>query len=181
MIELFTHKSKVVQKIVTELMVNNEDTFRPALETALPKLKGDAKLRSEALLKRWENARKYGKNFDFPDNSLMEEFVGDNYGKAHEKAVSFIPDEMLIDVRYSDLSGKASPMVIRYIIGEYMSRQAPEVIPVCEKIAAKLHMPDLQDCLENIFREWLSAGADTKKKMILVPYCVLPQTGKSLP
>ena len=178
MIELFTHKSKVVQKIVTELMVNNEDTFRPALETALPKLKGDAKLRSEALLKRWENARKYGKNFDFPDNSLMEEFVGDNYGKAHEKAVSFIPDEMLIDVRYSDLSGKASPMVIRYIIGEYMSRQAPEVIPVCEKIAAKLHMPDLQDCLENIFREWLSAGADTKKKMILVPYCVFASDGK---
>lgn len=178
MIELFTHKSKVIQKLVTELMVTQEEAFRPALESALPKLKGDAKARSETLLRRWENARKYGKNFDFPDNALMEEFVRDNYSKTQEKAVSFIPEEMLADVRYSDLSGKASPAVLRYIIGEYMARQAPEVITVCEKVAAKLYLPDLQDCLENIFREWVSAGADTKNKMLLVPYCVFASDGK---
>ena len=178
MTALFTHKSKVIQKMATEEMVLNEEKFRPELEKVLPKLKGDAKTRSEALLKRWENARKYGKDFNFPDNSLMEEFVRENYGKAHEKAVSFIPDELLADVRYADLSGRADPVVIKYIIGEYMSRQAPEVIPVCGKVAAKLHMPDLQDCLENIYRDWIDSGADTKKKMILVPYCVFASDGK---
>lgn len=178
MTALFTHKSKVIQKMATEEMVLNEEKFRPELEKVLPKLKGDAKTRSEALLKRWENARKYGKDFNFPDNDIMEEFVRENYGKAHEKEVFFIPDELLADVRYADLSGRADPVVIKYIIGEYMSRQAPEVIPVCGKVAARLHMPDLQDCLENIYRDWIDSGADTKKKMILVPYCVFASDGK---
>lgn len=178
MISLFTHKSKVIQKMILDVMVPREEEIRPAFEKALPKMKGDAKTRSEALLKRWENARKYGKDFNFPDNSVMEEFVKENYSKAHEKAVSFIPEEMFADVRYSDLSGTADPMVIKYIMGEYMSRQAPEVIPVCGKVAEKLHRPDLQDCLENIYRDWIDSGADTKKKMLLVPYCVFASDGK---
>ncbi|MDE6593077.1 MAG: DUF4132 domain-containing protein [Oscillospiraceae bacterium] len=177
-ITLFTHKSKVIQKIIGDIMASKEDELRPEFEKALPKMKGDAKSRSEALLKRWENARKYGKNFDFPSSEVAEMFVEENFTNAHEKAVGFIPEELMTDVRFADLKGTASANYIKYIIGEYMVLDAPANLPVCGKLAAMLHAPDLQDCLENIVQNWIDEGADTKKKMVLVPYCVHGSDGQ---
>ncbi|MDE7292866.1 MAG: hypothetical protein K2N72_00425, partial [Oscillospiraceae bacterium] len=159
-ITLFTHKSKVIQKMIGDIMASKEDELRPEFEKALPKMKGDAKARSEALLKRWENARKYGKNFDFPSSEVAETFVEENFTNAHEKAVGFIPEELMTDVRFADLKGTASARYMKYIIGEYMVLDAPANLPVCGKLAAMLHAPDLQDSLENIVQNWIDGCAD---------------------
>lgn len=172
MLELLKHKSKVVGKLAAEIIGKNESAIRPLLEEMLPSLKGDTLDKAKGIIKKWDNERKYGADFSFTSNELVEEFVSENYDKTAEKKISFIPEECFAGIRYADLSGTASPQVMKYIMGEYMRLEAPYKIAVCSKLADKLYAPDLHNCIENIYQIWLENGADTKLKMVTVPYCV---------
>ncbi|MDR2917227.1 MAG: DUF4132 domain-containing protein, partial [Tannerella sp.] len=76
------------------------------------------------------------------------------------------------DIRFSDLSEKAPSVVLKYLLSEYMSLEEPYKIKICDKVAVMLHPQDLQNALENIYRLWLDQGADAKRKMVMVPYCI---------
>lgn len=172
MLSMLKSKSKVVRKIVTEVVAAKEDEVREPLEKMLPKLKGDVLVQAQGIIKKWDNNKKYGKDFSFTTNGLAEEYVSENVNAAAVKKAAFIPEEYFADVRFADMDGKASAELVRYIISEYLVLDEPYRISVCDKLAAKLYAPDLHVCIENIYQHWLESGADNKTKMIMVPYCV---------
>lgn len=172
LLSMLKSKSKVVRRIASEVMISREEDIRQPLEELLPKLKGEALAGAQAVIKKWDNNKKYGKDFSFGTNALAEEYVAENPNPAAMKKLAFIPEEYFCDVRFADLEGKASKALIKYIIGEYLVLDEPYRISVCDKLAARLYPADLHACMENIYQYWLENGADNKTKMIMVPYCV---------
>ncbi|MBQ8826810.1 MAG: DUF4132 domain-containing protein [Oscillospiraceae bacterium] len=172
LMEMMKNKSKNVRKVASDVISAGEDSFRAPLEAMVPKLKGDALVQAQGIIKKWDNNKKYGKNFELSTNILAEEYVSENTNPAAVKKTAFIPDEYFDDVRFADMNGIASTELVRHIIGEYFCLSEPYRITVCDKLAAKLYTPDLQACLENIYQYWLENGADNKTKVIMVPYCI---------
>ena len=172
LLRLLRSKSKVVSKIAAETIGENEAAIRPVLEDMIPKLKGDTAVRAKGIIKKWDNARKYGADFSFASNELAEEYVCENYDKSFDKKLAFIPEESFCGVRYADMNGTAPPSLIRYIFGEYMCLDAPYTISVCTKLVERLYDVDFFKCIENIYRTWIENGSDTKYKMLVVPYCI---------
>ncbi len=169
-LKLLAMNSKVASKAAGNIISVDEERFRPLLEKA--KLKGDGAKKAKEIIKKWDNERKFGKDFNFGSNELAAMFAKENSEPAADKLISFIPEEMLENIRYADLSGKADPIIIKYILKEYMKLSEPAILNDCSKLAEKLYAPDLERTLEEIYVMWSKDGADTKKKMILLPYCI---------
>jgi hypothetical protein len=58
------------------------------------------------------------------------------------------------------------------LLSEYLFLEEASRIPLCDKIAAGLSKTDLETSLKQIYEFWLSAGCDTKKKIIMAPCCI---------
>ncbi len=172
LIDALKGKSKILRKKSFEIAEEFESELRPELEKILPKLKGDANLNVSQLLKRWNNINKFGKNFEFSSPEFVEEFCQANISNVAVRKISWIDEKCFENIRYSDLSGVASPNVIKYIISEYMVLDEPTRLNLCDKVAECLNKFDLQSTLEDIFTLWLDDGADTKRKFITLPYCI---------
>lgn len=168
---LLSNKSKILRKTAEELISLNEETIRPLLEAERAKMKGDALSAAKRIIKRWDNERKFGTDFTFTKETVVE-FCNDNYDKDNEKYIAWIPEDMLPDVRFADMTEKAPAVVIRYILSEYLCLEEPYKIKACDKIVEQLHAPDFQQMMENIYLFWKENGAEAKKKMIMVPYCI---------
>lgn len=168
---LLSNKSKILRKTAEELISLNEETIRPLLEAERPKMKGDALSAAKRIIKRWDNERKFGADFTFTKETVVE-FCNDNYDKNNEKYIAWIPEDMLPDVRFADMTEKAPAVVIRYILSEYLCLEEPYKVKACDKIVEQLHAPDFQQMMENIYLFWKENGAEAKKKMIMVPYCI---------
>lgn len=171
LIGLLANKSKVVRKQAEATIADKEEGVRPLLESQFGKLKKDAQAAAKRLLKRWDNERKFGADFTFT-NATVVEYCTDNYDPAYTKFISWIPEDMLMDVRFADLTEKAPKIVIQYILSEYLSLEEPYKIKACDMIVPMLNPQDFQAALENIYQYWKDNDADSKKKMIMVPYCI---------
>lgn len=171
LISLLSNKSKILRKTAEELIILNEEATRPLLESKLPKMKGDALAAGKRLIKRWDNERKFGADFTFTKESVVE-YCTDNYDKSYEKFISWIPEDMMNDVRFADMTEKAPAIVVRYILSEYLSLEEAYKVKACDKVVEQLHAPDFQQTLENIYQFWKENGAEAKRKMIMVPYCI---------
>ncbi|MGN0606178.1 MAG: DUF4132 domain-containing protein [Oscillospiraceae bacterium] len=165
-------KSKILRKKSFEIAENFEAEIRAELEKILPKLKGDAALNVTQLIRKWDNIKKFGKDFAFSSNEFTEEFCKENLNPAAVRKISWIDEGCFEGIRYADLSGTASPDILKYIISEYMLLDEPCRLISCDKVAERLNSSDLQAALENIFTLWLESGADTKQKFITLPYCL---------
>ncbi len=172
LIGLLSEKSKLVRKKAEEMISNNEEAVRPLLEEKMSKLKGEALSAAKRLIKRWDNERKYGANFLFSGNKMVIDFCYDNYDPDNSKYINWITEDMFTDVRFADLSEKAPAVVVKYIISEYMALEEPYKIKICDKVVETLSKQDFESVLENIYRLWMDEGAEAKKKMIMVPYCI---------
>lgn len=168
---LLSNKSKILRKTAEELISLNEETIRPLLEAERAKMKGDALSAAKRIIKRWDNERKFGADFTFTKETVVE-FCNDNYDKDNEKYIAWIPEDMLPDVRFADMTEKAPAVVICYILSEYLCLEEPYKVKACDKIVEQLHAPDFQQMMENIYLFWKENGAEAKKKMIMVPYCI---------
>lgn len=171
LIDLLSSKSKILRKQVESLIDEREEGVRPMLEAQLAKLKGDALAVAKRLIKRWDNERRFGTGFVFTNATVIEYCTG-NYDKGNQKFIAWIPEDMFLDIRFADLSEKAPAIVLQYILSEYLSLEEPYRIKACDKIAEMLHPQDLQAALENIYQYWKDNGAETKRKMIMIPYCI---------
>lgn len=171
LIGLLSNKSKILRKTAEELINLNEEATRPLLESKLPKMKGDALAAGKRLIKRWDNERKFGADFTFTKESVVE-YCTDNFDKDYEKFISWIPEDMMNDVRFADMTEKAPAIVVRYILSEYLCLEEAYKVKSCDKVVEQLHAPDFQQTLENIYQFWKENGAEAKKKMIMVPYCI---------
>ena len=172
LITMLGNKSKKLRKKAEELIEEHESEVRPSLEATLPKMKGDTLAAAKRLIKKWDNDRKYGADFTFTGSQMVNEFCADNYDPDFKKYISWIPEDMLTDVRFADLNEKAPSVVLQYLLSEYLSLEEPYKIKICDKVVDALHRPDLQAVLENIYLYWKDNGAEAKKKMIMVPYCI---------
>lgn len=171
LIGLLSNKSKILRKKAEAVISDKETEVRPLLEEQIAKLKGDALSIAKRLIKRWDNERKFGADFVFT-NAAVIEYCTDNNDKGNQKYISWIPEDMFLDIRFSDLSEKAPAVVLQYILSEYLSLEEPYKIKTCDKMVELLHPQDLQAALENIYQYWKDNGAEAKKKMIMVPYCI---------
>lgn len=171
LITLLSHKSKILRKQTETIIGEKETEIRPLLEERFGKLKGEALAIAKRLLKRWDNERKFGAGFVFTPSTVVE-YCTDNYDKNNQKFISWIPEDMFLDIRFADLSEKAPAIVLQYMLSEYLSLEEPYKIKSCDKIAEMLHPQDLQAALENIYEYWKDNGAEAKRKMIMVPYCI---------
>lgn len=172
LIDLLGHKSKKLRKKAEELIGAIESDVRPMLEERFPNMKGDVLAATKRLIKKWDNDRKYGADFAFTDSKMLVEFCMDNYDKDNHKFISWIPEDFLKEVRFLDMNEKAPQVVMEYLLSEYLSLEEPYRIKVCDKVVAMLHRPDLQAALLNIYQYWKDNGAEAKKKMLMVPYCI---------
>ena len=172
LIDLLSNKSKLIRKKIEELIIDKEDAVRALLEQAMPKMKADALIVAKRTIKRWDNERKFGANFELTDNKMVVEFCTDNYEKDYSKFFSWIPEDMCTGVRFADLAENAPAIVVQYILSEYLSQEEAYKIPLCDKVVERLHLPDFQAAMENMYRLWMDNGAEAKKKMIMVPYCI---------
>lgn len=171
LIALLSNKSKILRKEAENIIFKKEKEIRPVVEKGLPKFKGEALAIAKRLLKRWDNDRKFGVSFTFTNETVIE-YCNDNYDKDNQKHISWIPENMFTDIRFADLTDKAPAVVLQYILSEYLSLEEPYKIKGCDMIAAMLHPQDLQAALENIYRLWKDNGAEAKKKMIMIAYCI---------
>lgn len=171
LIGLLSNKSKTLRKQVETIIADHEPELRPLLEEQFDKLKGDALSTAKRLIKRWDNEGKFGSDFVFTNATVIEYCAG-NYDKGNQKFIAWIPEDMFLDIRFSDLTEKAPAIVLQYILSEYLSLEEPYKIKSCDKMVELLHPQDLQAALENIYQYWKDNGADTKRKMIMIPYCI---------
>ena len=171
LIGLLSNKSKILRKTAEELINGHEEATRPLLESSLPKLKGDALAAGKRIIKRWDNERKFGADFTFTKESVVE-YCNDNFDKDNEKFIAWIPEDMFTDVRFADMTEKAPAIVTRYILSEYLSLEEAYKVKACDKVVEQLHAPDFQQMMENIYLFWKENGAEAKKKMVMVPYCI---------
>lgn len=172
LLELLSSKSKPVRDLCEAFLSDREDAARALLEKRLSSYKGDGAQSAKKIMKRWDNERKFGKDFLFTENAVVEEFCKDNYDSTAGKKLSWIPEDLLAGVRYKDLSGEAPAIVMQYILSEYASLTTPYRLKACDKVADRLNPQDLQNMLENLFQRWMESGADAKQKSILLPYCI---------
>lgn len=172
LIALLGNKSKKLRKKAEELLEALELEVRPTLEAGLSAMKGDVLAAAKRLIKKWDNDRKYGADFVFSTTQMVTDFCIDNYDKDNKKYISWIPEDLLLDVRFADMSDKAPIVVMQYLLSEYLSLEEPYKIKICDKVVDMLHRPDLQTAFENIYLYWKDNGAEAKKKMIMVPYCI---------
>jgi hypothetical protein len=172
LIDALKGKSKILRKKSFEIAENFENEIRSELEKILPKLKGEGNINVSQLIKKWDNIRKFGKDFAFASNEFTEEFCKENLNSSAVRKISWIDEQCFEGIRYADLSGTASPNIMKYIISEYMIIDEPYRITICDKVVNCLNKSDFQSSLENIFRLWVEDGADTKKKFISLPYCI---------
>lgn len=168
---ILSNKSKILRKTAEELIGLNEETIRPLLEAERPKMKGDALATAKRIIKRWDNERKFGADFTFTKESVVE-YCNDNFDKDNVKFITWIPEDMFTDVRFADMAEKAPAIVTRYILSEYLSLEEAYKVKACDKVVEQLHAPDFQQMMENIYQFWKENGAEAKKKMIMVPYCI---------
>lgn len=171
-IKALKSKAKTVRIKAMEIAENYESEIRPKIEAMLPKLKGTAEAAAAQIIKKWDNVRKFGKDFAFTSNEFTEEFCKENFTPLMKRKISWIDESCFEGIRYADMSGTAAPEIIEYIISEYMIIDEPYRISLCDKAAERLNKSDLQAALENIFKFWVESGADTKKKFITLPYCL---------
>ncbi|NDV58872.1 DUF4132 domain-containing protein [Bacteroides sp. 519] len=169
---MLTNKSKLIRKKAEEIIKENEATIRPIMEEKMGKLRGNAQDAAKRLIKCWDNERKFGANFSFKDNAAVIEYCNDNHDKGNDKFISWIPEDMLTEVRFIDLTEKAPVIVIKHILAEYMALEEAYRIKACDKIVERLNPQDFQATLENIYQLWKDNGAEAKKKMFMVPYCL---------
>ena len=87
-------------------------------ESGLSKLKGDALAAGKRIIKRWDNERKFGADFTFTKESVVE-YCNDNFDKDNQKFIAWIPEDMFTDVRFADMTEKAPAIVTRYIPVSY--------------------------------------------------------------
>ncbi len=172
LISLLSDKSKLVRKKAEEFLNNNEDAVRQLLEDEMPQMDADGLAAAKRLIKRWDNERKYGTDFSFKDYQTVIEFCNENYDQANEQYIHWITEDMFTDVRFANLTEKAPAVVIKYIISEYLSLEEPYRIRICDKVVDTLYPQDFEAVLENTYKLWKENGADAKKKMIMVPYCI---------
>lgn len=172
LINALKNKAKTVRVKAMEIADRFESEIRPEIEKILPNLKGTAETSVSQVIKKWDNVRKFGKDFAFSSNEFTEEFCKENFTPLMKKKISWIDESCFEGIRYADMKGTAAPEVLEYIISEYMIIDEPYRISLCDKAAERLNKSDLQAALENIFKFWLESGADTKKKYITLPYCL---------
>lgn len=172
LINALKSKSKILRKKSFEISENYETELRSELEKLLPKLKGDSNLNVTQLIRKWDNIRKFGKDFAFTSNEFTEEFCKENLNAAAVKKLSWIDEKCFEGIRFADMQRAASPDVLKYILSEYMILDEPCRLRLCDRVAERLNSTDLCEALENIYTNWLEEGADTKRKFITLPYCI---------
>ncbi len=171
LLTIFADKSKRLRKKAEAIGYEREATIRPLLEQRKGTLKGEAALIAKRLIKRWDNERKFGTDFSFTPETVSE-YCRENYDPDMEKFIAWIPQDMLTGIRFADLTGEAPDVVMKVLLSEYLSQEEAYRIRTCDKIVQQLHPQDLQAALENIYQFWKEKGAEAKKKMILLPYCM---------
>jgi hypothetical protein len=95
---------------------------------------------------------------------------GRKLDKNKQKLIAWIPADIFETVLFAD--GKTpAPNVLRLIIAEHLFIEIPVPLAECAELFRLLDKKSAGDALEAVYQLWLSAGADAKKKTILVPYC----------
>jgi predicted DNA-binding WGR domain protein len=70
--------------------------------------------------------------------------------------------------------------VMRYFLGEYLLQEEAAQRPICVSVAKWLNLDDLRSSLDSLYDGWDKAGADTKLKGIMIPYCIYQSDSKLL-
>lgn len=178
LIELLNDKSKKIRKACEVILSAHEEEIRSTLEEMRPKLKGEAGLAVRRIISNWDNEHKFGKDFTFKDNETVVEFCKENINTDNKKAIAWIPEDLFSGIRFADGNGVAPETVPKYILTEYLSLEEPTRIKPCDKVVEQLNSSDFSAFLDNVFSLWSDNGAEAKKKMILVPYCIYSPDSK---
>ncbi len=171
LVEMINHKSKVIKKKAEDIITRHKEETEKLLESAKNKAKGETLQIINRIMKFWNNEHLFHDGFSFTNESAIK-FCTENFDTANAKVISWLPKDILSGVRFADMSGTAPAVIMEFILVEYMSLAAPYRVKAADKVAEILNMQDIQKTLEGIYNIWLDNGADTKLKMILLPYCV---------
>ena len=171
LVEMINHKSKVIKKKAEEIITRHKEETENLLESVKTKAKGETLQIINRIMKFWNNEHLFHDGFSFTNESAIK-FCTENFDTANAKVISWLPEGILSGVRFADMSGTAPAVIMEFILVEYMSLATPYRVKAADKVAEILNMQDIQKTLEGVYNTWLNNGADTKLKMILLPYCV---------
>ena len=171
LVEMINHKSKVIKKKAEEIITRHKEETEKILQSAKNKAKGESLQIINRIMKFWNNEYLFHDGFSFTNEAAIK-FCIENFDTANAKVISWLPEGILSGVRFADMSSTAPAVIMEFILIEYMSLATPYRVKAADKVAEILNIQDIQKTLEGIYNIWLDNGADTKLKMILLPYCV---------
>lgn len=171
LVEMINHKSKVIKKKAEEIITRHKEETEKILQSAKNKAKGESLQIINRIMKFWNNEYLFHDGFSFTNEAAIK-FCTENFDTANAKVISWLPEGILSGVRFADMSSTAPAVIMEFILIEYMSLATPYRVKAADKVAEILNIQDIQKTLEGIYNIWLDNGADTKLKMILLPYCV---------
>lgn len=171
LVEMINHKSKVIKKKAEEIITRHKEETEKILQSAKNKAKGESLQIINRIMKFWNNEYLFHDGFSFTNEAAIK-FCTENFDTANAKVISWLPEGILSGIRFADMSSTAPAVIMEFILIEYMSLATPYRVKAADKVAEILNIQDIQKTLEGIYNIWLDNGADTKLKMILLPYCV---------
>jgi hypothetical protein len=181
-------KSKKALNSLSAVLLNHEDEVRTELEQMAPKLKKDAALIVQQLIAQW-NARpaatvqpipvvaaQTAQTAQTPATGDAAEYAATDalclqkIDKNRQKLIAWLPADTFDNVLFAD--GKTpAPNVFRFIVAEHLFINIPVPLAECAELFRFLDKKTAEAALKALYELWLSAGADAKKKAVLVPYC----------
>ena len=122
------------------------------------------------ILKKWKNKKIIKSGFK-NINSLVN-FVNKNYNKKYEKNLLCLDESLLYGVVSKDASQNIPIIVIKYIYMEYSKLKTPSKIKDLDKLIEYFDFNSFINVIKNVYDKWISQGADTSYKYIMIPYLV---------
>lgn len=166
--QLLNLKSKKIINACLEILEKNEDSTREYLVNNLDNYKENVKENIVSLIKKWDEEKT--EMSDFKNIEEINNFVESKYEKSLEKNIKWIDDSLISNVK---ISGSNVPIkVMKYILMEYMALKEPYRIESIDKMSVLFDKKSFTDTLESLYQTWFDAGAEIKKKNIMIPYCL---------
>lgn len=168
----FSRKSKTIANHVEKLLIPKEAEVRSYVEellTARSKVISDTAIR---LIRIWDNEKIEERLKQITTIEALIDCIKENYSKNNDKNVPYAKEIDYSTVRILNSEEKVPELLTKYYVSEYILLKDLYVIKLCKKIQEFVNPYDFRELIKKIYEMWISEGASTKYKNIVLPFAL---------